>query len=214
MGQNVLAVYLVVKQVEALFRFVLRLTIQLDLKFSDTTWCCQTHRQSPSFPLSQAHQQARALCSASITRPQRSYDPLRRPRPTAVLSDDVRRRDLRQSWTSPNYPDHLPCMLCSLPRWIGSGALIGCPLPCTVRPSPLWQAGRHPQLTFEACSSFTRLRPAGLLIHHSWALSRGSVLRRFPGFERSPATKSYRQLLGWVLPPLVFHAFGAHCINK
>jgi hypothetical protein len=64
------------------------------------------------------------------------------------------------------------------------------------------QAGRHPQLTFEACSSFTRLRPAGLLTHHSWALSRGSVLRRFPGFERSPATKSYRQLLGWVLPPL------------
>ena len=154
MGQNVLAVYLVVKQVEALFRFVLRLTIQLDLKFSDTTWCCQTHRQSPSFPLSQAHQQARALCSASITRPQRSYDPLRRPRPTAVLSDDVRRRDLRQSWTSPNYPDHLSCMLCSLPRWIGSGALIGCPLPCTVRPSPLCRrVGIHNLLSRPAQAS-------------------------------------------------------------
>src|ERR1039458_5321611 len=104
MGQNVLAVYLVVKQVEALFRFVLRLTIQLDLSRSDTTWCCQTHRQSPSFPLSQAHQPARALCSASITRPQRSYDPLRRPRPTAVLSDDVRRRDLRQVLGLPQLP--------------------------------------------------------------------------------------------------------------
>src|SRR5208337_5045234 len=76
MDQNVLAVHLVVKQVEAVLRFVLRLAIQLDLKFPDTTWCCQTHRQSPSFPASQAHQQARALCSASITWPQRSYDPL------------------------------------------------------------------------------------------------------------------------------------------
>jgi len=79
---------------------------------------------------------------------------LRRPRPTAVLSDDVRRRDLRQSWTSPNYPDHLSCMLCSLPRWIGSGALIGCPLPCTVRPSPLCRrVGIHNLLSRPAQAS-------------------------------------------------------------
>ena len=56
-----------------------RLLLGLKGTMSDTPWCCQTHRQSPSFRPSQAHQQARALCSASITRPQRSYAPLRRP---------------------------------------------------------------------------------------------------------------------------------------
>ena len=38
---------------------------------------------------------------------------------------------------------------------------------------PVMQAGRHPRLTFEACSSFTRLQPVQLLTHLKWALSRG-----------------------------------------
>src|ERR1019366_741812 len=50
MAQNVFPVNLVVEHVEAVSRLVLRLAIQLDLKFPDLARCCQTHRQSPSLP--------------------------------------------------------------------------------------------------------------------------------------------------------------------
>src|SRR5215510_4660293 len=46
--QNILAVNLVVEQVEAEGRLRLRLTIQLSLKGPDLLRCCQAHRQSPS----------------------------------------------------------------------------------------------------------------------------------------------------------------------
>jgi len=35
------------------------------------------------------------------------------------------RRDLHSSRASPNYPDRLLCMPCSIPRWTGSGASVG-----------------------------------------------------------------------------------------
>src|SRR6516225_10576269 len=50
MGQDVLTIDLVVEHVEAVSRLVLRLAIQLDLKFPYLTRCCQTHRQSPLLP--------------------------------------------------------------------------------------------------------------------------------------------------------------------
>src|SRR6266702_2889452 len=79
MGQNVLAIDLVVEHVEAVSRLVLRLAIQLDLKFPNLTRCCQTHRQSPSLPSFTSTPEVRALPSAGITRPHRSYGPLRLP---------------------------------------------------------------------------------------------------------------------------------------
>src|SRR5580692_868784 len=67
MGQNILSVYLVVQQVEAIFRFVLRLAIQLDLKFPNVARCCQTHRQSPHLSFFTSTPEVRALSSAGIT---------------------------------------------------------------------------------------------------------------------------------------------------
>src|SRR5215468_1639356 len=72
---------------------VLRLAIQLDLKFPDLTRCCQTHRQSPLLPSFTSTPEVRALSSASITRPHRSYGPLRLPDWPPALSGDVRGRD-------------------------------------------------------------------------------------------------------------------------
>src|SRR3989440_13083706 len=71
MGQDVLSVDLVVQHVEAISRFVLRLAIQLDLKFPYLTRCCQTHRQSPLLPSFTSTPEVRALSSAGITRPHR-----------------------------------------------------------------------------------------------------------------------------------------------
>src|SRR5207244_8843754 len=71
-----------------------------------------------------------------------------------AASSDVR-RDLRQSRASPNYPDHLPCMPCSLPRWTGTGACWFLPCPRDL-PRSSGGVGIH-IATFEACSSFTRV---------------------------------------------------------
>src|SRR6516164_4109520 len=71
MGQNVLSPDLVVEHVEAVSRLVLRLAIQLDLKFPYLTRCCQTHRQSPLLPSFTSTPEVRALSSAGITRPHR-----------------------------------------------------------------------------------------------------------------------------------------------
>ena len=57
----------------------LRRAIQLDLKFSYLTRCFQTHRQSPLLPFFTSTPEVRALSSAGITRPPRSYSPLRLP---------------------------------------------------------------------------------------------------------------------------------------
>src|SRR5215472_3467011 len=72
MGQNVLSPDLVVEHVEAVPRLVLRLAIQLDLKFPYLTRCCQTHRQSPLLPSFTSTPEVRVLSSTGITRLHRS----------------------------------------------------------------------------------------------------------------------------------------------
>jgi hypothetical protein len=86
------------------------------------------------------------------------------PRPAVALSDHVRSRDFHQSRASPTDPNHLPCMLCSLPRWIGTGArwLSNSALPrrgssLPVQPSPFFRRVGIHIITFEACSSFTHV---------------------------------------------------------
>src|SRR4051794_8976287 len=206
MGQNILAVHLVVEQIEAVSRFVLRLTIQLDLKFPNLARCCQTHRQSPYLLSFTSTPEARALSSAGITRPLRSYGPLRLPDWPSSLSTTFGDATSAQSRVSPNYPDHLLCMPCSLPRWIGSGArrlmFWRAPAPgssLSVQPSPLCRrVGIHTSLSRPAQASLT-LRPAKLLTHHTWALSRGSVLASSP----AGTLASYQVLptTTWMGPP-------------
>src|SRR5207244_11848865 len=68
MGQNVFSIHLVVELIEAEFRLVLRLSIQLDLKFPYLTRCYQAHRQSPSLSSFSSTPEARALPSTGVTR--------------------------------------------------------------------------------------------------------------------------------------------------
>lgn len=153
-----------VQHVEAVSRFVLRLAIQLDLKFPNLTRCCQTHRQSPSLPSFTSTPEVRALSSAGITRPPRSYGPLRLPVRPPPFPATFRVATSARPEPPPLAADRLPCMPCSLPRWTGTGA---CWLPCgalprrvsslPVQPSPLCRRVGIHIFTFEACSSFTRV---------------------------------------------------------
>jgi len=80
--------------------------------------------------------------------------------------------------------DRLPCMPCSLPRWTGTGAcwLLAMArsragsLPCPYSlPRSSDGSASTTSLSRPAQASHA-LRPARLLAHHSWALSRGSAL--------------------------------------
>src|SRR5260370_40919103 len=93
--------------------------------------CFQTHRQSPLLPSFTSTPEVRALSSAGITRPHRSYGPLRLSDWPPPFLATFGAATPCQSRASPTSPDHLPCMPCSIPRWTGSGApwLASCALP-------------------------------------------------------------------------------------
>ena len=109
---------------------------------------------SPSAASSTAWPEVRALCSAGITRLQRSYGPVRLPVPAAIPSDGVGTK-LHRHWVSLSNAICLPNMPCSLPRWtepvlvsVASRLVLPSPFPRRV--------GVH-DFAFEACSSFTRV---------------------------------------------------------
>jgi hypothetical protein len=109
------------------------------------------------------------------------------------------------------------CMLCSLPRWIGlvfDGCCFGA-LPRRVLPRPHWPSrndrpvGIH-IFPFEACSSYHSRYGLQSCSPTLRGLCHEAPVRPVTQPNRSSATKAYRQLLGWVLPPLVICALEAH----
>jgi hypothetical protein len=79
-----------------------------------------------------------------------------------------------------------------------------------IQPSPNGRRVGIRIVTFEACSGFTHLRPAGLLNRLKRPLSRGSSPAGYPA-EPLVSYQINRQLSGWNLAPLVIRAFRAHC---
>src|SRR5579864_1879792 len=74
---------------------------------------------------------------------------------------------------SPPYcPDHLPGMLCSLPRWIKTGAYVGS-FP-VLRGLPRYSGGSASTTSLSRpARALHVLRPARLLTHQKWAWLRG-----------------------------------------
>src|ERR1035441_8488670 len=185
--QNVFAVYLVVELMKTEFRLTLRLSIQFDLKFPDLIRCCQAHRHSPVLSSFTNSPEARALPSTGITRLPRYIWPF-----LATFAD----RDSRDHPEPPPLTlDYLSGVLCSLPRWTRwglDGYRCGA-LPRRVLPHrfclPRSLVGSASTLPLSRPAQALRvLRPARLLAHHTWTLSRGFGQR---GYPRSPLA-SYR----------------------
>jgi len=186
-------------------KLVLRLAIQLDLKFPYLTRCCQTHRQSPLLPFFTSTPEVRALSSAGITRPHRSYGPLRLsdwPPPFLTTFGVATPNQSRASLTD---PDRLLCMPCSIPRWTGSGArwLASCAFPRGFLPCPC----SLPR--FRGGSASTSLLRGLLKLHSRYGLQSCSptirgLYREAPPWPvtrlgRSQATK-FNQQPPWVGP--------------
>ena len=149
----------------------------------------------------------RALCSAGITRPRRSYDPVRLPPwppPSATL------RPLPSPMTGlPRLPE--PPFRRAVPTTPAdrAGARVDC-FPAHAA-FPKWQEGRHPHCHFR-----------GLLRLHSRygppdrSAAQGDLCREAPARpvtrpSRSPASGPIDNLSGWNPPPQMIRAFGAHC---
>ena len=141
--------------------------------------------------------EVRALCSAGITRLQRSYGPVRLPVPAAIPSDGVGTK-LHRHWVSLSNAICLPNMPCSLPRW--TEPVLVSVASRLVLPSP-----------FPRRVGVPRLRFRGLLKLHScyglqgcsptlqWTLSRGFDPASYPT-GRSLATMFTDNYMGGSFP--------------
>ena len=138
----------------------------------------QAHRQSPILGSFESVPEVRVLSSAGITRPHRSYDPVRLP-PGPPCSPRRWRCDLRPERASPDYPDHLSNVPCPIPRWIGTGAYVGCfPIP---RGLPRFPGGSASTISLSRpAQTSLALRPAGSLNRPRRPLSRGFETAGYP----------------------------------
>ena len=153
-GQNVLAADLVVEDVEAEGGLRLRLTIELSLKVPGLVGRFEAHRQSPPPRRLESASEVRALSSAGITRPHRSYDPVRLPH--GPLPNTQRRsRDLRPRGSPPITRITLPTCRAHYPG--GSERVHASIASPSARPSPLFRRVGIHIFTFEACSGFTHV---------------------------------------------------------
>ena len=93
-----------------------------------------------------------------------------------------------------------------------AGALVDC-FP-THAAFPKWQEGRHPHCHFRGLLRLhSRYGPPDRSAAHRRPLSRGSNPCGYP-HEPLVSYRINRQLSGWILPPLIIRAFGAHCQNR
>src|SRR6516164_285046 len=144
--QDVLAVDLVVEQVDAEGRLRLRLTIQLSLKGPDLLRCYQAHRQSPSPHRLRKHTRSQGPslhrhCPAST---------VLRPCPTparAAASRDVEAATLTQDGPPPITRTTFPTCRAHYPGGSSGCACRLLPRLCSL---PQWPEGRHPHCCHEA----------------------------------------------------------------
>src|ERR1700730_15887427 len=191
-SQDVLAVNLVVEQVEAEGRLRLRLTVQLSLKGPDRCRCCQAHRQSPR----PRHLRKRTRSRGPFLSQHYPASTVIRPRPTPAMAAalrDVEAATLALDGSPPvtaNHPTDVPCPLPRRIAWVRVS--IASP---HVRPSPNDRRVGIRLRTFEACSGFTLLRPIGSLSSPRLPSSQGSDPASYPA--QPPASfRTNRQLSG------------------
>src|SRR3982075_829296 len=143
-SQDVLAVNLVVEQVEAEGRLRLRLTVQLSLKGPDRCRCCQAHRQSPS----PRHLRKRTRSQGPFLSQHYPASTVIRPRPTpAMAAAFATLRPLPSPLTGlPRLPE--PPFRRAVPTTPAdrAGARVDC-FPARTA-FPKWQEGRHPHCHF------------------------------------------------------------------
>jgi hypothetical protein len=150
--------------------------------------------------------EVRALCSAGITRLQRSYDPVRIPSWPPPFRD-VEAATLTRDGPPPITRTTFPTCRAHYPGGSSGCACRLLPHSCSL---PLLVGGSASALSLSrpAQASLT-LRPARSLSRPRRPLSRGSGPAGYPA-EPLVSYQINRQFSGWNPPPLMIRAFGAH----
>ena len=186
---------------------LLRLAVQLSLQGPDLLRCYEAHRQSPSPHRlrKRTRSQGPLLCRHCPA------STLVRPCPTpalAVAHCDVEAATLAQDGSPPITRTTFPTCRAHYP-----GGSSGCscrllPRSCSL-PQMAGGSASALSLSRPAQASLT-LPPAGSLSRPRRPLSRGSGPSGYPA-EPLVSYQINRQFSGWLLPPQVIRAFGAHC---
>ena len=151
--------------------------------------------------------EVRVLPSTGITRLQRSYYPVRLP---PMPSPEATLRPLPSHQTGlPRLPE--PPFQRAVPTTPAdrAGAYVDC-FPAS-RSLPQMAGGSASALSLSRPAQASHmLRPTGSLSRPRRPLSRGSSPSGHPA-EPLVSYQINRQFSGWILPPQVIRAFGAHC---
>jgi len=148
-----------------------------------------------------------ALPSTGITRLRQYYDPVRLPPRTVRPSLTLRAATPRPGWASPVTRPTFPTCCAHYPG--GSDRCMCRLLPCLCcLPQNSGGSASASSLSRPAQASLT-LRPAGWLNRPWRPLSRGFDHASYPA-KPLVSYQTYRQVSGWILPPLVKRAIGAH----
>jgi hypothetical protein len=180
--------------------FSLRPATQRDRKVISVTRCYRlivNHRSVSSFT---STPEARALPSAGITRPQRSYGPLRLPGWPSSF-DDVEGATFAIPGSPPITQTTFPACRAHYPggpyRCLSVSSL-------SARPSPVnRRVGIHDFTSSRPAQASLALRPAGLLARPKADFCPEASTRPVTRPSRSVAITSHRQLHEWILLPLV-----------
>ena len=185
----------------------LGLKIQSPLEVSNLVGCFKPHGNHPLLSSLRDLMKAGRLPSAGITRPHRYYDPLRRPVPAGILSDAVGGATSARLGL-PQLPRPLSRHAVLTTPADRTGALVGC-FPARAA-FPVSQAGRPPRLHFRGLLKLHSRYGLPVCLPTIRGLCYEASIRPVAQSNRSLATKSYRQLLGWDFHPPVICAVGAH----
>src|SRR3954453_8197736 len=147
----------------------------------------QAHRQSPILGSVQSAPEARALSSAGVTRPPRSYGSLRLPPdPPPVRRGGCQPQSRRVSPADPHHPSTVPCPVPRRTRRVRLS--VACP---SARPSPFLRRVGVRDFTFEMLWG-GRWRD-GTIVAGSNAdgASHGTAARRFESVPHSPGARQH-----------------------
>ena len=125
--------------------------------------------------------------------------PTRCSAPTLPVPTSIRSAAWKKPATAPLPEGPIPLISCAIHCFPAHTAF------------PKWQEGRHPHCHFRGLLRLhSRYGPPDRSAAHRRPLSRGSNPRGYP-HEPLVSYRINRQLSGWILPPLMIRAFGAHC---
>jgi hypothetical protein len=155
MEEEVVAVHLVVEQIEAVRRLLLWLDVERPLKSPNAIGSLQAHANLLVLDFLRRTQKRGSFPPPAFT----GFDGTMSLSDTHASHDPegrVERRNRSPDAGLPRCPKNLSHVLFPIPRWTTTGASVG-GFPIARRPSPIFgRVGVH-DCTFEACSGFTRV---------------------------------------------------------